>query len=166
MAIRRVMTLRFRLVVAAIILTLAVHADEVRLVNAARITNEDKTAVHLNAIRASAEVDDANELTARAIRGGFAYSRKVASRMSVDTFNDYEYDRFQNLNLRLVAGGGVSISLWKSDRGSLDGLIGGAYNHENFSEKSREPAFTRNSGEAYIGDDFTLKLSPVTSIRT
>jgi hypothetical protein len=133
-------------------------------VNAARITNYDKTTLHLNAIRAAAQLDEKTELTAQAVRGGLAYSRNVASRMSLNAFNDYEYDRFQNLDLRFVAGGGVSVSAWKSERGSLDGLAGGAYNRESFSASPEQAGFTRHSGEAYIGDDFTYKLTAVTAM--
>jgi hypothetical protein len=132
--------------------------------NAARVTNFDKTTVYLSGIRSAAMLEQDAELTAQAIRGGLAYSRNVASRIALNAFNDYEYDRFQNLDLRFVAGGGLSISAWKSDRGRFDALAGGAYNRESFSARDPQPAFVRNSGEAYIGDDFTYKLTAVTAM--
>lgn len=73
---------------------------------AARVTNRDKASIYFNSIKASALVDGANKNTAQAVRGGWAYNRNLAKRMFVNTFNDWEYDRFQNLDLRTVLGGG------------------------------------------------------------
>ena len=132
--------------------------------NASRITNGDKTAVYFNSIRATALVDGLKSPTAQAARGGISYSRNITSRVALTAFNDYEYDRFQDLDLRFVLGGGASIAVWKAERGRLDGLIGAAYNRESFSPPAPQLPFVRNAGEAYIGDDFTYKLTAVTSI--
>jgi hypothetical protein len=134
--------------------------------NAARVTRTDKTTAQLNAIRASATVDGLSAATAQAIRGGWGYNRNLASRMTWNVFNDYESDRFQNLDLRFVAGGGLGFIVWKGERGRLDLQGGGAYNRESFSANGAglRPQFTRNSAEAYFGDEFTFKLSPVTSL--
>jgi putative salt-induced outer membrane protein YdiY len=132
--------------------------------NAARVTKADKTDVHFNAIRSSALVEGVSEATAQAIRGGWAYGRNIKTRLTWNAFNDYEYDRFQNLNLRFVAGGGLGYILWKGERGRFDLQSGAAYNHEAFSANNPEPAFTRDSSEAYMGNEFTFKLSPVTSL--
>lgn len=132
--------------------------------NAARITRADKTTLYFNAIRASALFDRVEQTTAQAVRGGWGYSRNLGSRLFVNGFNDYEYDRFQNLDLRFVLGGGLGFSVWKGERGRLDLLGGGAYNRESFGATSTAPSFTRDSGEAYAGDDFTYKLNSVTSV--
>lgn len=132
--------------------------------NAARITNSDKSNVYFSAIRASALIGSLLEETAQAVRGGWGYSRNLSSRVFINTFNDYEYDRFQNLDLRFVLGGGFGYIAWKGERGRLDVLGGGAYNREKFSPSAPDPAFSRNSGEAYFGDDFTYKLNTVTSV--
>jgi hypothetical protein len=54
----------------------------------------------------------------------------------------------------------------EGERGRLDLQGGGAYNRESFSANGAglRPQFTRNSAEAYFGDEFTFKLSPVTSL--
>jgi hypothetical protein len=132
--------------------------------NAARITNGDKTTAYFNAIRASALVDRVTSLTAQAIRGGIGYSRNITGLIALNAFNDYEYDRFQNLDLRFVLGGGASISAWKAERGRLDLLLGGAYNRESFGPPAPQTSFVRNSAEAYTGDDFTYKLTAVTAV--
>jgi hypothetical protein len=132
--------------------------------NAARVTMTDKTDVHLNAIRSSALVDRKSTATAQAVRGGWAYGRNIASRFTWNAFNDYEYDRFQNLNLRFVGGGGLGLIVWKQERTRLDLQSGAAYNHEAFSASDGQPEFTRDSSEAYLGNEFTFKLSPVMSL--
>jgi hypothetical protein len=84
--------------------------------------------------------------------------------MFVNVFNDYEYDRFQSLDLRFVAGGGLGFSAWKGERGRLDVVGGGAYNREKFSPPEPDPAFTRNSAEAYWGEDASYKVNGTTSL--
>jgi hypothetical protein len=133
-------------------------------VDASRVTKGDKTTVSLDAIRSSALVDEATSLTAQAIRASVGYSRKIKSRISFNAFNDYEYDRFQNLDLRFVLGGGASVSAWKTDRGSLDLLAGGAYNRESFGPPAPDVPFVRDSAEAYTGDDFSYKLTALTAV--
>ena len=128
--------------------------------NAARVTRTDKTTVYFNQIFANATVDNKSQRTAEAVRGGWAYNRNISSRMFLNFFNDYEYDAFQNLDLRFVAGGGLGFIAIKSDRQRLDLLGGGAYNRESFSTP-----LTRNSAEAYWGDDWNYKLSSVSSLK-
>jgi putative salt-induced outer membrane protein YdiY len=132
--------------------------------NAARVTRSDKTAVYFNAIRASARINGVSADTAQAIRGGWGYSHNLSSRLFANGFNDYEYDRFQNLDLRFVLGGGLGYIAWKGESARLDLLGGGAYNHESFSPVAPAASFTRNSAEAYFGDDFTYKMTAVTAL--
>jgi hypothetical protein len=132
--------------------------------NAARVTNNDKTTLYFSAIRASALILGLSETTAQAVRGGWAYSRNVNTRLFVNAFNDYDYDRFQDLDLRFVLGGGLGYIAWKGERGRLDILGGAAYNRESFSPPAPDPEFTRNSGELYTGNDFTYKLNSVTAL--
>ena len=37
--------------------------------------------------------------------------------MFVTVFNDYESDKFQNLDLREVLGGGLGYAAWKGEKG-------------------------------------------------
>lgn len=132
--------------------------------NAARRTNGDKASVYLNVVKASALVGGVSQDTAQAVRGGWGYSRTFARRVSADFFNDYEYDRFQNLDLRFVAGGGFGYSPWRGERGRLDLSGGGAFNREQFAPPAPEPGFTRRSAEAYWGDDYNYRLTESTSL--
>lgn len=127
--------------------------------NAVRATSKDKTTLYFNQIYASATVDQKSSGTAKAVRGGWAYNRNMSPRLFLNTFNDYEYDLFQSLDLRFVLGGGAGYSVIKSEMTQLDLLGGADYNRESFSTP-----LTRNSAEGYWGDDFTRKISAKTSI--
>ena len=126
---------------------------------ASRITRTDKTSIYFNAIKASALLNGKNDDTAQAVRGGWSYGHDLSPRLFLNTFNDYEYDRFQNLDLRMVFGGGAGFHAIKSERTLLDLLGGAAFNHSRFSTPS-----TRNAAEAYWGDDFSYKLNSATSL--
>ena len=140
--------------------------------NAARVTNTGKLFTYFNAIRASARVKVSkakepdlfdNQQTAQAVRGGWGYNRNLKPRLFFNGFNDWEYDRFQNLDLRTVIGGGLGFNAWKAERGRLD-LVGGlAYNREKFDPVRPLLPFVRNGAEAYWGDDINYKLSTRTS---
>ena len=140
--------------------TLSLNVD----LNASRVTRRDKTTLHLHGIKASALIDGTNAVTAKAVRGGWSHDRNFTSRMFVNAFNDYEFDRFQNLDLRFVIGGGAGITVWKEERNRLDFVTGGAYNREDFSQSEAEAGQTRSSAEIYFGDEYSLKLTSVTSL--
>ncbi len=128
--------------------------------NAARVTKADKTTLYFNQIYGTAKLSGRpSETTAQAVRGGLAYNRNVSSRLFVNVFNDYEYDRFQNLDLRFVLGGGLGFSVIKSERSQLDLLGGLAYNREKFV------LITRNSAEGFWGDDWSYKLNGISSLK-
>ncbi len=126
---------------------------------AARVTRADEIKLHYNQIYATATVKGASEATAEAVRGGWLYDRKAGSRTFVNAFNDYEFDRFQNLDLRFALGGGFGVHAIKNDGTTLDLLAGVSYNREQFNT-----GLTRNSAEAYWGDDWAYKLSGRSSL--
>jgi hypothetical protein len=128
-------------------------------VNAARATNTDKTSLYFNIIKASALVNGKSADTAQAVRGGLGYDHNLRSRLFLNAFNDWEYDKFQNLDLRFVIGGGLGFHAVKNDRSVLD-LLGGA----DFNRSSFSTPLTQNSAEAYWGDGYTYKLNAATSL--
>jgi hypothetical protein len=121
---------------------------------ATRASRTDTIKVHFNQIYATATVDGSPTTTAQALRGGWGYDRNLSSKLFLNLFNDYEKDKFQNLDLRFVLGGGAGFHAVKTGRTALDILGGIDYNRERFSTP-----LTRNSAEAYLGDDRTNKLS-------
>jgi putative salt-induced outer membrane protein YdiY len=126
---------------------------------AARITTKDKIAVYFNQIYGSARLNGVTSDTASAVRGGWLYNRQVSPRLFVTTLNDYEHDRFQNLDLRFVMGGGFGWNALKSEKAHFDLSAGVDYNRENFDNNVR-----RNSAEVNYGDNLLYKVSGATSI--
>ncbi|MDQ1472272.1 MAG: hypothetical protein QOJ99_3752 [Bryobacterales bacterium] len=121
--------------------------------NAQRATRTDKTTLMFSSIKATALSSGTNSTTAQAARGGFAYDHNIGPRLFTNTFNDYEYDKFQNVDLRIVLGGGAGFHAIQTDRTVLDVLAGGDFNRVVFSTQA-----TMRSGEAYFGDDYTRRL--------
>jgi hypothetical protein len=127
--------------------------------NAARATRTDKVTLSFSAIKASAMVNRVSAATAQAVRGGVEYNRNIGDRVFVNTFNNYEYDRFQNLDLRFTLGGGIGAKVYNSPSATL-GLVAGAdYDHASFSTP-----LTRNAAETFFGDDYSLKVNGSTSL--
>ena len=128
--------------------------------NATRATRTDKVTLQFNEIYATALISGQSAATAQAVRGGVDYNRNFGSRLFLDLFNQYEYDKFQDLDLRVVLGGGFGFKAVKSERSQLD-LVGGLdYDRAQFSTP-----LTRNSAEGYFGDDWSYKLSGVSSLQ-
>jgi putative salt-induced outer membrane protein len=128
-------------------------------VNAARVTHTDKASLYFNSIKASALVNGKNAESAEAVRGGIGYDHNLRPRLFLNVFNDWEYDKFQNLDLRFVAGGGAGFHAIKTEQSHLDLLAGADYNHSTYSTP-----LTRNSAELYWGGDYALKLRAATSL--
>src|SRR5580692_8663847 len=67
---------------------------------AARVTERDKITVYTTAIYTDSTVDHINSTTAHAIRGGIRGDLNVSDKLFVFGFTDFEYDQFQDLDLR------------------------------------------------------------------
>ncbi len=129
-------------------------------VNSSRVTNHDTTAVYFNVVKASSTVNGVSSGTAQAVRGGWKYARNIGSRLAINTFNDYEYDKFQNLDLRFVLGGGASYRAWKGKKGTLTIPTGFDYDRDKFSIVAPATVgITRTSGEFYWGDDLGYAMN-------
>jgi hypothetical protein len=128
-------------------------------INATRVTRGDKITVNFSQIYGTARLDGIDSGVANAMHGDWEYNRNVSPRFFVASLNSYDHNQFQDLDLRFVAGGGFGWNSIKSDRANLTLTGGGDYDHETFSG-----APTRNSGEAYFGNDLSYKFSGVTSV--
>jgi hypothetical protein len=126
--------------------------------HAARVTRTDRITVQFNEIYATALVSGKDAATAQAVRGGIDYNRNVNPRMFLDVFNNYEYDKFQDLDLRAAAGGGFGYTAVKNERTHVDVAGGVDYQRAEFT------TFTQNSAEGYFGDDLGYKLSAASSL--
>jgi putative salt-induced outer membrane protein YdiY len=132
-------------------------------INFLRASNTSRTTAYFNSIRATATINGVDAQTAQAVRGGWGYNRNLTSRIFATTFNDYEFDKFQSLDLRVVLGGGLGYQIWTAERGRLAAVAGAAWNREKFDPVDAE-RFTRNAAEAYWGNDFNYKLNARTSL--
>ena len=128
--------------------------------NAARATISDLSKLYFNAIKASAKVGGVNSDTAQAIHAGWAYNHNVSPKLFVGVFNDYDYDRFQNLNLRFTIGGAFGYHVHKTARSQLDVLGGFDYNRASYFAPNNTTSFA----EVTFGDDYTLKINGNTSL--
>jgi putative salt-induced outer membrane protein len=126
---------------------------------AARVTPKDKIAVHFNQIFASALANNVNSTTASAVRGGWAYNRDFTPKVFLATINEYEHDRFQNLNLRSVFGAGAGWNALKNGKVDFSLQAGADYEREAFMDHTN-----RNSAEVNFGDDLLYKFSAATSL--
>ncbi len=126
---------------------------------AARATQRDKLSLNAAALFARNSTTGVSITTAEAIRGGARYDRDISKRLFGFGLTDLEHDKFQQLKLRLVLGGGLGYHARKTERMRLDLFGGGSYNREKFST-----GLTRNSAEALFGEELSYKLSAVTSL--
>lgn len=132
-------------------------------INFARVSNTSRTTAYFNSIRSSAVINGESQQTARAVRGGWAYSRNLTGKVFFNGFNDYEYDKFQSLDLRVVLGGGLGYHVWTGEGGFLDLVGGAAWNREKF-DPAPDPVLTRRSAEAYWGNNFSYRLNARTDL--
>jgi hypothetical protein len=133
-------------------------------INFVRASNTTRTTAYFNSIRSSATVNGVDSQTAEAVRGGWAYNRDLTKKIFANLFNDYEYDKFQALDLRVVIGGGAGYNLWSRETSRLSVVGGIDWNREAFGASGSSAAFTRNSAEFYWGNDFNYKLNSRTSL--
>src|SRR5215472_2767087 len=146
---------------------------------AARVTDRDKISVYTNAIYAKSTINGVSNTTAHDIRGGVRGDLNVSDRMFVFAFTDLEYNAFQHLDLRNVFGGGFGYHAIKTKNTTFDVFGGGSFNQEYFAAYSLvganptpppptistpQPAITRKSGEAVVGEELNTKINSRTTI--
>jgi putative salt-induced outer membrane protein YdiY len=126
---------------------------------AARATQTDKLSLYAASLFARDSRGGISITTAEAIRGGARYDHNISKRLFGFGLTDLEHDKFQQLDLRLVLGGGLGFHARKTERTRLDLFAGGSFNREKFSTGLR-----RNSVEALFGEELSYKMSETTSL--
>ncbi len=124
-----------------------------------RETPRDKLSFFAKSIRSTSRKEGVTDLVANATRGGVKYNLKTGRKTSVFGFTDLEFDEFQALDLRVVAGGGLDYELIRGESTTLDLSAGGSINKEFFSDNR-----TRESGEALLGQELKQRLLKVTTL--
>jgi putative salt-induced outer membrane protein YdiY len=120
----------------------------------ARTTPRDKISVYSAAIYSRDSTNEPARTIANAVRGGIRYDFNIGRKWFAYGFADFEHDEFQELDLRVVLGGGLGYHAIQTERARLDIYGGGALNKEYFDND-----FSRTSGELQVGQDFEYKLS-------
>jgi hypothetical protein len=127
--------------------------------NASRVTRRDKLTFTFSQLYGTARINGVNGTIASAVRGGWSYNHDFSGKLFVSTMNDYEHDRFLDLDLRFVAGLGIGVNAIKRPNTTLAFIGGADYSRESFINGLR-----RNSAEVNFGDDYLHKFSPTTSV--
>jgi putative salt-induced outer membrane protein YdiY len=137
---------------------------------AARVTDLDKISVYTTAIYTDSTVDHINSTTAHAIRGGIRGDLNVGDKFFVFGFTDFEYDQFQDLDLRNVVGGGLGYHIINSKATTFDVFAGGDFDQDFFgaiaatATTPATAAVTRKTGEVDLGETFNAKINNRTTI--
>ena len=121
--------------------------------NAVRETKRDKISVYVASVYARSEVAGVTSTTANAIRGGGRYELMLGDRLNVFGFGDLEHDAFQQLDLRLVLGGGLGYYVIKNKHTQFQVFGGGNVNKEYFADNLR-----RTTGEALFGQSLSTRV--------
>ena len=128
---------------------------------AARTTPRDRLSVYAASLLAKNKDKTTDETVtiAKALRGGLRYDFNLSERLFAFALTDLEHDKFQQLDLRLVLGGGLGFHAKKTERTRVDLFGGGSLNQEYFST-----GLSRKSGEILMGEELSHKLSKSTSL--
>jgi putative salt-induced outer membrane protein len=130
---------------------------------AARVTRRDKISVHTTAIYSTDDSTPPSWTTAHVIRGGIRGDLSVSDRMFVFALTDFEYDQFQNLDLRNTIGGGLGYHAIKNKRTQFDLFSGCTFMQEYFSvplDPAIPASTSRKSGEAVAGEELAATIGP------
>ncbi len=137
---------------------------------AARVTDRDKISVYTTAIYTDSAINGVTTTTAHAIRGGVRGDLNVSEKLFIFGFTDFEYDQFQDLDLRNVIGGGGGYHAIKTKNTSFDLFAGGSYDADFFgaiaatATTPATPAINRKTGEIVLGETFNTKVNNRTTL--
>jgi putative salt-induced outer membrane protein YdiY len=126
---------------------------------AVRESPVDKFTVDFNSILAKNGTTGATVTTAHAITGGIRADFNVSPKFFAFGFTDFQYDEFQDLDLRNVLGGGMGYHVIKSKKTAFEAYGGGAYDQAYYST-----GVNQKSGEINLGESVSYKLSGRSSL--
>jgi putative salt-induced outer membrane protein YdiY len=126
---------------------------------AARTTEKDKISVNFLSLYSDNSVGGKSVTTANLVGGGTRYDLNVSNKWFGFGQLDLLHDQFQELNLRVVPGGGLGYHAIKSKNTTLDLSAGGSLNKEFFTNGT-----DRTSGEVLLGEAFAHKFFKITTL--
>ncbi|MCW5982371.1 MAG: DUF481 domain-containing protein [Bryobacteraceae bacterium] len=128
--------------------TVSTGADVVRR------TGFDKISLAFAQIYSTQRTREPFGKTANRISGGARYDRDFGSRAFAYGGTAFDFDEFQDLDLRSVLGAGLGWHIIARDRHWWDFTAGGNWNREKFST-----GLVRNSGELALGEKSEHQIS-------
>jgi putative salt-induced outer membrane protein len=133
---------------------------------AARTSKRTKISFYTTEIYARSNVAGVTNTTASAIRGGARVDVNLRGRSFAFGLADFEHDRFQDLDLRSVLGGGLGYHLIKEKELTFDVFGGVTYNQEYYSQpfNPSNPSTTRKTAEFLLGETLATKLGSRTTL--
>lgn len=121
---------------------------------ATRATTNDRTVFYVSSLYGRNTVAGDSVTTADKIQGGGRYEINLTKRLFAFGTGDLEYDKIQELDLRMVLGGGLGWYIRRDDRTQFQVFGGGALNKEYYMD-----GFHRTSGELLFGEEYNTALS-------
>ena len=133
---------------------------------AARTTKRTKISLYSTEIYSRSTLAGVSNTTASAIRGGARVDVNLRGRSFAFGLADFEHDRFQDLDLRSVLGGGLGYHLIKEKERTFDVFGGLTYNQEYYSQPFNppNPSTTRKTAEFVLGETLATKLGSRTTL--
>jgi putative salt-induced outer membrane protein YdiY len=122
----------------------------------ARETLHDKTSMYAASVYNRESTSGISRTTANTFRFGARYDRDINRQWFGYGFTDFEHNGLQDLNLRLVLGGGIGYHAIRSERTKLDLLAGLDVSREFFDGNDND----RTSLEAQLGQTLSHQLTP------
>ncbi len=121
---------------------------------AVRAAPSDKITVFANSIFAKNSSTGTSVTTARAIKGGIRADLNVSPRTFAFGFTNFEFDQFQQLDLRNILGGGVGYHAVKTPHVAFDLSGGGAYDQAYYST-----GVNLRNAALVAGEEFSYQFS-------
>jgi putative salt-induced outer membrane protein YdiY len=122
-----------------------------------RKTLHDEISLYENTVYTTDDAPGANpSTTANSNQGGARYSRNLNPRLFAYAGGDFQSNALQDLNLRTILGGGLGYHAIKTDRTTLDFLVGPNYTREDYT------TITNSFVALTIGEELSRKLGATT----
>jgi putative salt-induced outer membrane protein YdiY len=129
-------------------------------VNAARTVGEQKMQFSVNWLHTNNLAGGRTFTTAKAVRSGTRYDHNLKKAVFLFGSGNWEYDRFQQLDLRNVLGSGMGWHAITRKTFRMDVLTGGNYNRESFRtglRKNYVEAVTDQEANYHPNDHLALR---------
>ncbi|HWY55558.1 MAG TPA: DUF481 domain-containing protein [Terriglobales bacterium] len=122
-----------------------------------RKTLGDEISLYENTVYTTNDAPGASpSTTANTNQGGARYSRNFTPRLFGFVGADFQTNALQDLNLRSIFGGGLGYHVIKTDRTTLDFLVGPNYTREDYS------TVTNSFMALTLGEELSQKLGATT----